>query len=202
MAKTDEQTICCSFCGKLDTEVRLIAGPGVYICSDCVQACCELLEEDTATPDMPEKLPTPAEMKAYMDGYIIGQDNVKVALAVAVYNHYKRIYLASNTDVELQKSNILLIGPTGSGKTLFAQTLAKILDVPFAIADATTLTEAGYVGDDVENILVRLLQAADFDLERAERGIIYIDEMDKLLVRAKIPLLHAMFPVKASNKPF
>ena len=180
MAKTDEQTICCSFCGKLDTEVRLIAGPGVYICSDCVQACCELLEEDTATPDMPEKLPTPAEMKAYMDGYIIGQDNVKVALAVAVYNHYKRIYLASNTDVELQKSNILLIGPTGSGKTLFAQTLAKILDVPFAIADATTLTEAGYVGDDVENILVRLLQAADFDLERAERGIIYIDEMDKI----------------------
>jgi len=180
MAKTDEQKICCSFCGKLDTEVRLIAGPGVYICSDCVQACCELLEEDAHNPDMPEKLPTPAEMKAYMDGYIIGQDDAKVALAVAVYNHYKRIYLASNTDVELQKSNILLIGPTGSGKTLFAQTLAKILDVPFAIADATTLTEAGYVGDDVENILVRLLQAADFDLERAERGIIYIDEMDKI----------------------
>ena len=180
MAKTDEQTICCSFCGKLETQARLIAGPGVYICSDCVQACCELLEDDAQTSDMPERLPTPAEMKAYMDGYIIGQEDAKIALSVAVYNHYKRIYLASNTDVELQKSNVLLIGPTGSGKTLFAQTLAKILDVPFAIADATTLTEAGYVGDDVENILVRLLQAADFDLERAERGIIYIDEMDKI----------------------
>ena len=180
MAKTDEQKICCSFCGKLDTEVRLIAGPGVYICSDCVQACCELLEEDAHNPDMPEKLPTPAEMKAYMDGYIIGQDEAKIALSVAVYNHYKRIYLAAESDVELQKSNILLIGPTGSGKTLFAQTLAKILNVPFAIADATTLTEAGYVGDDVENILVRLLQAAEFDVELAERGIIYIDEMDKI----------------------
>ncbi len=180
MSKTDEQTLCCSFCGKSETQVRLIAGPGVCICSDCVQACCDLLEEDIQTPDMPEKLPTPAEIKAYMDGYIIGQDEAKIALAVAVYNHYKRIYLSANTDVELQKSNILLIGPTGSGKTLFAQTLARILDVPFAIADATTLTEAGYVGDDVENILVRLLQAADFDLERAERGIIYIDEMDKI----------------------
>ena len=180
MSKTDEQTLCCSFCGKSESQVRLIAGPGVCICSDCVQACCDLLEEDIQTPDMPEKLPTPAEIKAYMDGYIIGQDEAKIALAVAVYNHYKRIYLSANTDVELQKSNILLIGPTGSGKTLFAQTLARILDVPFAIADATTLTEAGYVGDDVENILVRLLQAADFDLERAERGIIYIDEMDKI----------------------
>ena len=125
-------------------------------------------------------MPTPAEIKAYLDGYIIGQENAKIALSVAVYNHYKRIYFAADADVELQKSNILLIGPTGSGKTLFAQTLAKILDVPFAIADATTLTEAGYVGDDVENILVRLLQAADFDLDRAERGIIYIDEMDKI----------------------
>ncbi len=180
MSKKDEQVICCSFCGKQESQARLIAGPGVYICSDCVQACCDLLHEDECAGDMPEKLPTPAEMKAYMDGYIVGQDDAKVALSVAVYNHYKRIYFASNTDVELQKSNILLIGPTGSGKTLFAQTLAKILDVPFAIADATTLTEAGYVGDDVENILVRLLQAADFDLERAERGIIYIDEMDKI----------------------
>ena len=180
MSKNDEQHICCSFCGKQESQARLIAGPNVYICSDCVQACCDLLREDEYNPDLPEKLPTPAEMKAYMDGYIVGQDDAKIALSVAVYNHYKRIYLSANTDVELQKSNILLIGPTGSGKTLFAQTLAKILDGPFAIADATTLTEAGYVGDDVENILVRLLQAADFDLERAERGIIYIDEMDKI----------------------
>ena len=180
MAKTDEQIICCSFCGKGETQARLIAGPGVYICSDCVQACQELLRSDEQAQDAPDHLPTPVEIKKYMDGYIIGQDHAKIALAVAVYNHYKRIYLAQDTDVELQKSNILLIGPTGSGKTLFAQTLARILDVPFAIADATTLTEAGYVGDDVENILVRLLQAADFDVERAEKGIIYIDEMDKI----------------------
>ena len=180
MSKTDEQPISCSFCGKRESQTRLIAGPGVYICSDCVQACCDLLREDANSAEMPEYLPTPAEIKAYMDGYIIGQENAKIALSVAVYNHYKRIFLSTKTDVELQKSNILLIGPTGSGKTLFAQTLARILDVPFAIADATTLTEAGYVGDDVENILVRLLQAADFDLERAERGIIYIDEMDKI----------------------
>ena len=180
MVKTDEQPICCSFCGKGETQARLIAGPGVYICSDCVQACCDLLQEDEYSSDVPKDMPTPAEIKAYLDGYIIGQENAKIALSVAVYNHYKRIYFAADADVELQKSNILLIGPTGSGKTLFAQTLAKILDVPFAIADATTLTEAGYVGDDVENILVRLLQAADFDLDRAERGIIYIDEMDKI----------------------
>ena len=178
MAKT-EDIIRCSFCGKDERNARLITGPGVCICSDCVQACCDLLK-DNEEQNMPEHLPTPMEMKAYMDNYIIGQDEAKVALSVAVYNHYKRIYLSAQTDVELQKSNILLIGPTGSGKTLFAQTLAKILDVPFAIADATTLTEAGYVGDDVENILVRLLQAADFDVERAERGIIYIDEMDKI----------------------
>jgi len=180
MAKTDEQLICCSFCGKRETQARLIAGPGVYICSDCVEACCDLLRDDSHNEGIPEHLPTPMEIKNYMDGYIIGQEDAKIALSVAVYNHYKRIYLATDSDVELQKSNILLIGPTGSGKTLFAQTLAKILDVPFAIADATTLTEAGYVGDDVENILVRLLQAADFDVELAERGIIYIDEMDKI----------------------
>lgn len=180
MAKTEEQILCCSFCGKQESQARLIAGPNVCICSDCVQACCDLLAEDQLNTEVPEKLPTPMEMKAYMDGYIIGQEDAKIALSVAVYNHYKRIYLSKNSDVELQKSNILLIGPTGSGKTLFAQTLAKILNVPFAIADATTLTEAGYVGDDVENILVRLLQAADFDVELAERGIIYIDEMDKI----------------------
>lgn len=180
MAKKDEQMLCCSFCGKGESQVRLIAGPDVYICSDCVQACCDLLRQNSMEEGMPDHLPTPMEIKAYMDGYIIGQDEAKIALSVAVYNHYKRIYLASESDVELQKSNILLIGPTGSGKTLFAQTLAKILNVPFAIADATTLTEAGYVGDDVENILVRLLQAAEFDVELAERGIIYIDEMDKI----------------------
>ena len=179
MSNSDEQIIC-SFCGKSETQDQMIAGPGVYICSECVHACCALLEQANQAQDMPDHLPTPQEIKNYMDGYIIGQDHAKIALAVAVYNHYKRIFLAHETDVELQKSNILLIGPTGSGKTLFAQTLAKILDVPFAIADATTLTEAGYVGDDVENILVRLLQAADFDLERAQRGIIYIDEMDKI----------------------
>ena len=179
MAKTEEQLLSCSFCGKRESQARMIAGPGVNICSDCVQACCDLLRE-VDQQEAPEHLPTPMEIKAYMDGYIIGQEDAKIALSVAVYNHYKRIYLSANADVELQKSNILLIGPTGSGKTLFAQTLAKILDVPFAIADATTLTEAGYVGDDVENILVRLLQAADFDVESAERGIIYIDEMDKI----------------------
>ena len=186
MANHDEQQpiIRCSFCGKREGQVQMIAGPGVYICSDCVQTCSELLFDQPDHPgfDNPglENLPTPMEIKSFMDGYIIGQEDAKIALSVAVYNHYKRIYLAEDSDVELQKSNILLIGPTGSGKTLFAQTLAKILKVPFAIADATTLTEAGYVGDDVENILVRLLQAADFDVELAERGIIYIDEMDKI----------------------
>lgn len=186
MPRRDEQGIRCSFCGKRETQVeRMISGPGVYICSDCVRVCSTLLNDEYAPVSagklrVPETLPTPMEIKTFMDGYIVGQEEAKVALSVAVYNHYKRIYFGANTDVELQKSNILLIGPTGCGKTLFAQTLAKILNVPFAIADATTLTEAGYVGDDVENILLRLLQAADFDIDLAERGIIYIDEMDKI----------------------
>ena len=180
------ESIRCSFCGKKQEQVnRIIAGPNVYICNDCVSLCAGILQEELsfeAQPslEIPDTLPTPQEIKTYMDRYIIGQDDAKIALSVAVYNHYKRIYFQGSTDVELQKSNILLIGPTGSGKTLFAQTLARILNVPFAIADATTLTEAGYVGEDVENILLRLLQAADFDVELAERGIIYIDEMDKI----------------------
>jgi ATP-dependent Clp protease ATP-binding subunit ClpX len=182
-----DKGIRCSFCGKRQEQVkRMMSGPNnVYICNECVDLCNSLIREDLYETENrfshnPEKLPTPKEIKEYMDNYIIGQEDAKIALSVAVYNHYKRIYFAADSDVDMQKSNILLIGPTGSGKTLFAQTLAKILDVPFAIADATTLTEAGYVGEDVENILLRLIQAADWDVERAEQGIIYIDEMDKI----------------------
>ena len=182
----DKRAIRCSFCGKHQDQVaKIIAGPGAYICNECVHLCMDILDdmptpEEQVSPDMPDIIPNPKEIKTYLDEYIVGQDAAKVALSVAVYNHYKRIYFGGGDDVELQKSNILLLGPTGSGKTLLAQTLAKILKVPFAIADATTLTEAGYVGDDVENILLRLVQAADYDVEQAERGIIYIDEMDKI----------------------
>ncbi|MBQ9268146.1 MAG: ATP-dependent Clp protease ATP-binding subunit ClpX [Oscillospiraceae bacterium] len=185
MARENEKQIKCSFCGKKQNQVqRIIAGPGVYICNECVDLCQSILEdemyEETPEEILPEVIPSPQAIKEYMDQYIIGQEHAKVSLAVAVYNHYKRLYYGGSSEVELQKSNILLIGPTGSGKTLFAQTLAKILDVPFAIADATTLTEAGYVGEDVENILLRLIQAADFDVEKAEKGIIYVDEIDKI----------------------
>ena len=187
MARDEHKSVRCSFCGKHQDQVgRIIAGPGAYICNECVQLCMSILEEDfedeqhAAAPDMPDVIPTPKEICTVLDEYIIGQDAAKMALSVAVYNHYKRIYFGGGDQVELQKSNILMIGPTGSGKTLFAQTLARVLKVPFAIADATTLTEAGYVGDDVENILLRLVQAADYDIELAERGIIYVDEIDKI----------------------
>lgn len=199
MANSDDikgREICCSFCGKPQSEVkRLIAGPGVFICDECVELCMSILNDEKNLSARKEnyggtstELPKPHEIKKRLDEYVIGQDDAKVALSVAVYNHYKRIYYGTaKDDVELTKSNILLLGPTGVGKTMLAQTLAKILDVPFAIADATTLTEAGYVGEDVENILLRLIQAADFDIERAERGIIYIDEIDKIARKSENP---------------
>ena len=184
MSEDRKKELRCSFCGKSEHEVhRMIQGQGVRICDECVRLCVEVLE-DGYTPheglEAPDEIPTPREIRAVLDQYIIGQEAAKVALSVSVYNHYQRIFFGDDDGVELQKSNILLLGPTGSGKTLFAQTLARILKVPFAIADATTLTEAGYVGDDVENILLRLLQAADYDVELAERGIIYVDEIDKI----------------------
>ena len=193
--ESKDRQICCSFCGKPQEQARrLIAGPGVYICDECIELCMSILEDEA---DFQERsanyhnndgtvLLKPEEIKAKLDEYVIGQEKAKIALSVAVYNHYKRIYFGSD-DVEINKSNVLLLGPTGVGKTLLAQTLAKILDVPFAIADATTLTEAGYVGEDVENILLRLIQAADFDVERAERGIIYVDEIDKIARKSENP---------------
>ena len=186
MPKNDDK-LKCSFCGKSETMVhKLIEGPGVYICDECVDLCNELIAQAepianrASSVEKDAVLPSPEEIKQKLDEYVIGQDEAKIALSVAVYNHYKRIYSTATDDVELQKSNILLLGPTGVGKTMLAQTLAKILNVPFAIADATTLTEAGYVGEDVENILLRLIQAADFDIEKAQRGIIYVDEIDKI----------------------
>lgn len=193
MINKDEKPAVCSFCGRSGEEVeKLIAGPGVYICNECIEVCQNILTEETRQQkrkSVPHfELPTPAEIKEYIDQYVIEQDEAKVALSVAVYNHYKRIqYENDEDDVELQKSNIIMLGPTGSGKTLLAQTLARFLDVPFAISDATTLTEAGYVGEDVENILLRLIQAADYDLERAERGIVYIDEIDKIAKKSENP---------------
>ena len=188
MAKDDSNVNVarCSFCGKSESMVnRLIEGPGVFICDECVALCEDLIRQSTPAPKYDKKfsemvIPKPMEIKAKLDEYVVGQDEAKKNLSVAVYNHYKRIYYDNGSDVDLQKSNILLLGPTGVGKTMLAQTLAKILDVPFAIADATTLTEAGYVGEDVENILLRLIQAADFDIEKAQRGIIYVDEIDKI----------------------
>lgn len=195
MPKKDDTNIRCSFCGKGQNEVnRLVAGPGVYICDECIEVCFEILDGEydefstnsEPAPKKQEKTPTPKEIKAVLDEYVIGQDAAKKSLAVAVYNHYKRINSKVDTDgIELQKSNILMIGPTGSGKTLLAQTLAKVLQVPFAIADATSLTEAGYVGEDVENILLKLIQAADYDMKKAERGIIYIDEIDKITKKSE-----------------
>ena len=194
MARLGEggELLKCSFCGKSQKQVRkLIAGPGVYICDECIDLCNEIIEEEFSTQEEVSftELPKPAEIDSYLDDYVVGQENAKKKLAVAVYNHYKRIRSGElrQNDIELQKSNILLIGPTGCGKTLLAQTLARQLNVPFAIADATTLTEAGYVGEDVENILLKLLQAADYDVKRAEQGIIYIDEIDKISRKAENP---------------
>ena len=196
MPKNDERILRCSFCGKSQDEVkRLIAGPGVYICNECVDLCQDILEDGdlpsrrSTAVENPPVLLKPREIKDLLDEYVIGQDEAKVTLSVAVYNHYKRIFFNSGgaDEVQLQKSNVLLLGPTGVGKTLLAQTLANILNVPFAIADATTLTEAGYVGEDVENILLRLIQAADYDIDKAERGIIYIDEFDKIARKSENP---------------
>lgn len=188
----EKKQLKCSFCGKTQEQVkRLVAGPGVYICDECIELCSEIIEEefeDTKADVELNDIPKPKDIKEILDQYVIGQDTAKKSLSVAVYNHYKRINTeVKSGEVELQKSNILMLGPTGSGKTLLAQTLARILNVPFAIADATSLTEAGYVGEDVENILLKLIQAADYDIEKAEKGIIYIDEIDKIARKSENP---------------
>lgn len=198
MARIDgnlDKNVRCSFCGKSQDEVmKMIAGPNVFICDECIDVCCSIIEEDNHFArqaadalDVNKVLPKPQEIKQQLDEYVIGQESAKIALSVAVYNHYKRIYHSAKTDVEIQKSNVILLGPTGVGKTMLAQSMARIIDVPFVIADATTLTEAGYVGEDVENILLKLIQAADFDIERAQRGIIYIDEIDKIARKSENP---------------
>ena len=207
--KKDDTKLKCSFCGKTQAQVRkLIAGPGVYICDQCIELCSEIIDEDILSDEEKYEsnsdinLLKPKEIKEFLDDYVIGQDDAKKVLSVAVYNHYKRVLSQKDMDVDIQKSNIIMVGPTGSGKTFLAQTLAKLLNVPFAIADATALTEAGYVGEDVENILLKIIQAADYDMSRAEHGIIYIDEIDKITRKGEMYQLRVMYQVKVFSRHF